>query len=839
MTTSTANSNPIRRLARSQSPLTVAVEIVFALLIVVAFGYSQRTGFFGGRNQPDSPLPPGTEQPPSVAPGSASDSPSLTRLVGFDPTGKACRQLIANGSFEQVRDWRLSLTSRPAVYTDERASAGLLSLRLGLGVTDQPVNSDSWASQTLELPGDAETLVLLADLWRSASGGGRDRQSMQVRVGNEYFSLFDDSLDLPEWQTVAYDLTPLAGRRAELIFAVHNSGGPGRAAMGVDNVRLYACQRPGVASRADTEGKTRGPFSLLLPLISLMRETVGPAPTPTHTPSPTAPAVCTELVANGGFENGGGWTIPNTPRPGRFVTEPVWDGKRSLGLGIPPGQANAYSDSTAYQWISLPASAAQITLRAQLWRAGGGSGDLHYLWVAAEGKTTRILQGLDDSRRWQEITFDLTHLAGKRLFLLVGTFNDGVGGVASLFVDGVSVQACDSPATPAPPTPSPTPTTPPLPQPTPIHQPPAQMGSPDFGVNAFLWWRAEIADRDLQLMDEAGFRWVRQSFAWEDIQPSPDEYVWERADRVVGQVNARGLSLLARLGMDPDATDFWAGQAPAANAKFVEFVAALAQRYNCTPQAVGCVQAWQVWNEPNLAREWGGKRPDPAAYTALLGQVYGVIKAANPNALVISAGMAPTGTDNAIAMPDTRFYTEMYRAMKGSSAGYFDLLGVHAAGFAAPPETDPAQAAANPAYGGQRFFAFRHVEDIRKIMQANGDSAKRIAILEFGWTSDPVNPDYIWHGAGAGIDEFVKADYLRRASIYAAEHWQPWIGLMSVLTIPNLDWLNDGDPFDEEQYWWAILEPSRIDELRLRPAFVELCIYFRGVAGERCLYDPN
>jgi polysaccharide biosynthesis protein PslG len=131
------------------------------------------------------------------------------------------------------------------------------------------------------------------------------------------------------------------------------------------------------------------------------------------------------------------------------------------------------------------------------------------------------------------------------------------------------------------------------------------------------------------------------------------------------------------------------------------------------------------------------------------------------------------------------------------------------------------------------------VEDIRKIMEANGDSDKRIAILEFGWTSDPVNPDYIWHGAGAGIDEFVKADYLRRAYVYAAEHWQPWIGLMSALTMPNLDWVEDGDPFDEEQYWWAILEPSRIDELRLRPAFVELCIYFRGLEGERCFYDPN
>ncbi len=837
MTTSTAPTNPIRRLARSQSPLTIAVEILFALLIVAAFWYSRTPGFFSERVPPALPEALLGEQPsPLTAPG----SPSLARLVGFDPAGQGCRQLIANSSFEQVRDWQLPLAPRPGAYTDEQASHGNRSLRLGSGPNDQLVYSDSRVSQRLDLPGDAESLVLMADIQRTAASSGPDRQYAQMRVGGEHYTLFDDSLDLPDWQTVAYDLTLLAGSRAELIFGTLNSGGPGRAGMYVDNVRLYACQQPSAAPSDSVQARTDGPLSLLLPLISLMRDVGEPAATPTPSPTdtPAAPVACTELVANGGFESGGGWTIPNTPRPGRFVTEPVLSGSHSLGLGIPPGQANGYSDSTAYQWISLPASASQITLSASLWRASSGGRDFHYLWVAAEGKTTRIVQSLRDDRRWQEVTFDLTAFAGKRLFLLLGTFNDGAGDVASMFADGVSIQACDSPVTPVP-TPSPTATTPPLPQPTSIHQPPAAMSSPDFGANAFLWWRQEIADRDLQLMEQAGFRWVRQSFAWEDIQPTPGEFVWERADRVVGQANASGLSLLARLGMDPDATDFWAGQPPAANAKFVEFVSTLAQRYNCTPQAVGCVQAWQVWNEPNLAREWGGKRPDPAAYAALLGQVYSAIKAANPNALVISAGMAPTGTDNAIAMPDTRFYTEMYRAMGGNSDGYFDLLGVHAAGFAAPPETDPAAAAANPAYGGQRFFAFRHVEDIRKIMEANGDSDKRIAILEFGWTSDPVNPDYIWHGAGAGIDEFVKADYLRRAYVYAAEHWQPWIGLMSALTMPNLDWVEDGDPFDEEQYWWAILEPSRIDELRLRPAFVELCIYFRGLEGERCFYDPN
>jgi polysaccharide biosynthesis protein PslG len=286
-------------------------------------------------------------------------------------------------------------------------------------------------------------------------------------------------------------------------------------------------------------------------------------------------------------------------------------------------------------------------------------------------------------------------------------------------------------------------------------------------------------------------------------------------------------------------TNFWGGAPPQNGDNFADFAFAVANRYNCTPQAVGCIQAYQIWNEPNLGREWGNSRPNPAEYAEFLRKAYAAIKRANPNAIVISAGMAPTGDDSAIAMPDDIFYDRMYQAMGGNSDAYFDMLGVHGAGFAAPPELDPAVAASDPRYGGYRFFAFRRVEDIRDIMVRYGDADKRMVLLEFGWTFDSVNPSYRWHGADAGITDRVQAEYLQRAYEYAAQNWQPWIGLMSLLTMPNLDWLDEGDPRFEEQYWWAIMEPSRIDELRFRPAYVVLCIYFNGVDGQRCRYDPN
>jgi polysaccharide biosynthesis protein PslG len=368
---------------------------------------------------------------------------------------------------------------------------------------------------------------------------------------------------------------------------------------------------------------------------------------------------------------------------------------------------------------------------------------------------------------------------------------------------------------------------------------PATMTSPDYGAQAFLWWRSEVSDRDLMLMKDAGFRWVKQSFAWETIEGAgKNQFDWSIADRVVNEVNKDGLKLLARVGMDPDLTSFWAGHPPQNADHFADFARALAQRYNCTPQAQGCIQAFQIWNEPNLGREWGDNRPNPAEYTQFLGKAYQAIKSVHPNAIVISAGMAPTGDDSAIAMPDDKFYDLMYQAMGGNSDGYFDMLGVHGAGFAAPPELDPAEAAANLQYGGHRFFAFRRVEDIREIMVRYGDSDKKVVILEFGWTFDSVNPSYKWHGADAGIDQFVQADYMKRAFQYAEANWTPWIGLMSLLTMPNLDWLNDGDPREEEQYWWAIMEPSPVDQLNFRAAYIVLCDYFNRKEGEFCKYDP-
>jgi hypothetical protein len=134
---------------------------------------------------------------------------------------------------------------------------------------------------------------------------------------------------------------------------------------------------------------------------------------------------------------------------------------------------------------------------------------------------------------------------------------------------------------------------------------------------------------------------------------------------------------------------------------------------------------------------------------------------------------------------------------------YVDAVGMHAPGYSAP-EVNPADGA-----GGHRFFTFRRVEDLRRIMVANGDAAHQVALLEVGWTTDQTNSNYSWFA----VDEAAQARNLVAAYRYAAENWRPWIGLMSAIYIANPEWTPDN-----EEWWWAITTPQGYT----RPAYIDL-----------------
>lgn len=372
--------------------------------------------------------------------------------------------------------------------------------------------------------------------------------------------------------------------------------------------------------------------------------------------------------------------------------------------------------------------------------------------------------------------------------------------------------------TPVPAQPVPSPSQLAAPSPSPLAK--GVMPSADPAVHIFLWGNPDTTARDLQLAKDGGFHWVKQRFEWRNIEgKSKGNFEWNEPDRIVDAVSQSGLKIIARVDNQPrwaSSTITWPGSGPPDNPRdWTDFLSALASRYQ------GRIQAYEVWNEPNLDREWGNKPPDPNAYTSMLQDSYRVIKAADPRALVVSAGLSPTTTNNDQAMPDVDFLRAMYSAGARDS---FDVLGVNAEIFKAEPCADPGSVALDPGLTNndpsspdlKRMYALRHVEDVRDLMVQQGDGDKQMGVLEMGSTTDqrPDSP-YAWFA----VSRDQQAANLVGAFQCARQRWQPWVGFMTVIYIPDPNWTQQS-----EQYWWAITNPDGMP----RPAYTALKSLFTG-----------
>jgi len=263
-------------------------------------------------------------------------------------------------------------------------------------------------------------------------------------------------------------------------------------------------------------------------------------------------------------------------------------------------------------------------------------------------------------------------------------------------------------------------------------------------------------DQMYRLAGEGGYERVVQVFPWRDIEPTAGEWHWQQPDFAVQAAGYYGLDLVVRLDHPPN----WGlrqteGREPPIDLEaYATYVRAIAQRYR------GKVQAYIIWNEPNLSREWAGQPPDAAGYTALLCRAYGAIKVVDPGAMVVSAGLAPTNGGDG-ALDDRLFLQAMYEVGAGAC---FDVLGAHAYGFGHPPE-DPR--------GAHDGLNMARLEDLRDIMDANGETAP-VWITEFGWTTDGKGDD-AWQTVSAGEQAY----YLLRAWRRIGREW-PWVQMATV-----------------------------------------------------------
>jgi hypothetical protein len=325
------------------------------------------------------------------------------------------------------------------------------------------------------------------------------------------------------------------------------------------------------------------------------------------------------------------------------------------------------------------------------------------------------------------------------------------------------------------------------------------VSSPDYGLSMFLWGQQPTTDRDLKIASGVNFHWQKTLFQWREIEgAAKGVYDWSEADRVVKASTANGIKIIARIDFQP----MWARKDGARNGPpdnyqdYADFISVFANRYR-PGSALGTVDAIEVWNEVNIDREWGNQtinRQQAADYVNFLTLAYRAAHAAQPNVVIITAGLSPTGVKSNQAWDDAEYMQWLFDAGLKGGVNY-DVLGAH--GNTQAPEVE-AGFNSLPAFAHPSFY-FRRIEQLRDIQVKAGDADRQIWLLEFGWTADTIHPNYAWFA----VSEDKKADNIVKAYQYAKLHWAPWIGVMTLWTLSDPSWTPD-----REEYWWAINNPD-------------------------------
>ncbi|MBM3674599.1 MAG: beta-xylosidase [Actinobacteria bacterium] len=240
-------------------------------------------------------------------------------------------------------------------------------------------------------------------------------------------------------------------------------------------------------------------------------------------------------------------------------------------------------------------------------------------------------------------------------------------------------------------------------------------------------------ERDLDLMAGTGARWLRATVDWGHVEPTPGGFDWTGTDRVVDGARARGMSVVAVVTYAPP----WAADprcrhyecAPQDPDAFGAFAGLVAARY--APRGV---HHFEVWNEPNHAVFWS-PGADASAYARTLVAASRAIRAADPEAIVISGGLSPGGDHDGDLSPLT-FLRRVYDAGAGPA---FDAVAHH-------PYQYP-----NHPLSPEDTNAFRQTERLHLLMAERGDGDKRI------WGTEVGAPT---RGSGA-VSEHDQAEWLR------------------------------------------------------------------------------
>lgn len=243
--------------------------------------------------------------------------------------------------------------------------------------------------------------------------------------------------------------------------------------------------------------------------------------------------------------------------------------------------------------------------------------------------------------------------------------------------------------------------------------------------------------REIQLMRDAGVTWVRLGMSWKAAEPVRgryNEYYLSGLEAAIDEIRAAGMRVYLVVLVTPE----WANPAgpnfpPLRMRDLGGFVGYAVRRFSSR------VKHWEIWNEPDWHVFWK-PAPDAAAFAEMLREAYVRGKAADPQAVFISGGLAGNNVE---------FLQQMYARGAGQ---YFDAVGVHPYVFQRSPDL------VHP----NTRHSFHGLGELRRVMVANKDSGKPIWITEMSWPTHRRAEGAIGDWAeGVGLE--TQAAYLVRA----------------------------------------------------------------------------
>jgi hypothetical protein len=369
-----------------------------------------------------------------------------------------------------------------------------------------------------------------------------------------------------------------------------------------------------------------------------------------------------------------------------------------------------------------------------------------------------------------------------------------------LALSGVTVIAA-SPAygdgiEPPPPGEVATPVLEPITQPAAAPLPPFPPGAFGYGIQA----QGSVGDpsQAIASVKKLGMNWIKQQVRWEHIEPNPGELHWELIDGIIEQADQGGIYVMLSVVTAPAWARANSGGGthgpPDDYSAFARFLGQIIDRYQ------GKIHAIEVWNEQNLDREWQSPNGLNAAdYVRLLQVARQEIKARDPNIIVISGALSPTGgwvepDGRVTAIDDFAYFQEMLNA---GLINYADCVGAHHNGINFPPDkewnegyNDPTATFRGPFDNPHHSWSFRSTLWGYYNMM---DGQRKLCVTEFGWATVEG-----FDGTPPGF-EFAEDNTLQEQAEWIVQAFQlqrQW-GIVWITYLWNLDYSNKSqNPLD-------------------------------------------